>query len=489
MIKDIIAQLLPLATEMAENGKSIVPVQNSPVGKVADSMLDLINLNYSTVEHVKEVDEFIVQHMTYDSEEKGDISVVAKEQIELLADFISGSLDDTISNLRDITPVIKEFSDAVKEDSSIVNANKGSDATIQVLGIPTPVIQSPEEFKLNQQPSKPLGLSKDLPLFSAPMPHVNVSDEIEAVSAILTGNPDLDKEIRNWLGHVNLDADVKPFLEDIFKGKRSVASLESTFPDPLTNVNAYVYTFLYVRNLLITPNPLVEGLSLDKYNSELKKAERYLSFMLSRAMRTLLRFTKNDVLVVNRTNKVITVMKETFDEYLASGGTHETLLGNLHRGGKERKVKDLLKKVGEDKSAYESYVRIANGVKKRLYAKSLRTLIINNFNLSLTPDALTEVEQKYAKGNEDNFIAQAKERCAELVWKLTDAEINDIDYMSMFIITNSRFWYTPAFSFFTDMNSIKAGNPDATAEEVRLLSISNYVTTFIAQQVKKVSLY
>lgn len=107
-----------------------------------------------------------------------------------------------------------------------------------------------------------------------------------------------------------------------------IGLFKSMFKDPITYLDYIVAAYILVNNLYKVEKPVYVVCDNDAYKRQLTWLVEEFSNLASIAVRDIEGFKKSGVVVLGVKDKVITVIKDNYEKFLADGGSVETILGH-----------------------------------------------------------------------------------------------------------------------------------------------------------------
>ena len=402
------------------------------------------------------------------------------------ANEFAGVVDRFISSLRsDVNPAIESFTKVLTDSMDAYDSSLDdwvSEIKIQLIDIPDPVADFPDMFNLED--NKGIAFPKGWEISKSFDPLNDVTTQDDILAMITTNSGALDKSTHAWLG----SADSKELIEAhrvAFGLPCSTEDLKALFArgTPLRNLDMACFIYMYADKLAREPSPAATGVRAEDYIRSVKILRNIAAGQLSRGIAALKATLKTETLVAGRADKRLTVIKPIYDMYLAKGGTTQSLMGSLMNNSTRTSLKSMIENIFSDTADYDTLVKLRRQKSKTSRSSTMRTLAYNTFVGMSTTSSMTDMEDKYSRGNLEGFRKITIENAREVCAGLTDSETMSVNTVALIVITRSRFFYTTAEKYLTSMIDIKTGNPDLTVDEVRFMATMKYVASFLSTMV------
>jgi hypothetical protein len=244
-------------------------------------------------------------------------------------------------------------------------------------------------------------------------------------------------------------------------------------------LDAVLFTLLTARNLIQRVEDVEADMTLSAYRDVMEDFISYSSACICEYIRRFDLATKNNVILLSRSNKAALVNGEIFREWLNEGGCVETILGTI-LSDTPITTKNLINE-SRDKllDKWNSYCHLAKMSAISEEHVRFRLFITNEFLRSL--DSLTDDEVEYSKKNV-SYLETASKLAAELIDDGKHIYSLEPYCLALKLMAKCRFFYTSAYCILKDIHEAGEVNPDIDVREAALMAVINYLGDYLFEQ-------
>lgn len=249
------------------------------------------------------------------------------------------------------------------------------------------------------------------------------------------------------------------------------------------NVDTALMVFLVTRRIWNAP---IDGanMSAAKYEDTMVNYRAQSGLRLCHELERLDRDCQAGILIIGSENvpggstRVI-VNASVYRDFLKKGGTNEMLLGNLLQPQKEVRVELLLEKKDLLESSWNRHYAYNQAFydQKRL--------------LKMREATVVEWDYLTAEYTTDDFPVHERASSRAMILKqsheLTPKDFDDLAGLSLRLACSARFYKTDAYQILAGMQRARETNPGIDPMEAAHISVTQYVSRWIAAAMEPVS--
>lgn len=296
---------------------------------------------------------------------------------------------------------------------------------------------------------------------------------------LMTGSNTYDERIRSWLNGLG-DTKVVSMWEQIFGQSRN--SLIALITDSNLGVDYALMTYLAARRLA---DEIPEGvqMTLSQYKLLMAQYKDAAAKQLSSYYRREDTLEKAGMLVLSADAEAyrVKVNGRVYRQYIEQGGKNEVVFGSVLSNGMVKNVQELLDRAEEFYQTYQRYEAI-NSTRRRLNAANrfkaaLKISFVDQCGKEIST---REQEARTAFGLD---VGKMSSTADEVIDMLDKEDLANPYQACMKVLCRSRFAYTDAEEFLTNMNEAGAANPGLDPREAALPALIELITDFALAQV------
>ena len=303
----------------------------------------------------------------------------------------------------------------------------------------------------------------------------------ELVQNLFTGHNSTDAAIREWLMSFD-NSLLRKVWTGFFNNNGPLANVKYNF-NYEENLNASLAIYLYSRKFTNNVKS-VPGMNSIAYNSALANLESYAGAIICGYISELNLATTSErlILSISSYSKSAIVYGPVYDKFLNEGGSANTILGMLVDNISATTLVGVRAVTDKANLAWNRYITLSNYNNKKNRAELLRSIYISEYVSQL--DSLSEFEKEYHAKN-PGFADVSFKLTKDYINTLTEAELEDINAVSMKAIACIRFKYTQAYQILCDMEEAMKANPDLDPREAATIAVINLVTDYVSMQLQR----
>lgn len=482
---------LPFASALDTNGFTL----KSKAGTVLDELFrlsvppvdltktqEILKAATFDVETSLQNEAFAVDYTTSDSD-----NIISQHSLALdgYVKDIAKMVASHISHAKNVVrPLVLEF--AEKLALHIENKrprDPSEDYNIVVLQTPSLLLDesfldtlTPYKEKSLLTPDSNIGLS------------VKTNDEL--MSMVNLGYSSVDKLITEWLSGLP-----EGFLEhvwNVFFTKSNAGVVTGnrfngvwTYEE-IHALNAFERANYALAIFLLSNNAInnvqESSLTIAAYKYNLEQYVSYSGSLLVSALKNISLHARTNTLVINTNpaHKEIKVNGDLYKNWIATGGSPETILGVLVSESGDRTITTIDGKSSELNRAWVSYCSFYRTKENNSYFDQLKFFVQSE--LLNTMCNLDETEKDYVA----KYPSYTERVRILLDEKLNDLKVKDFEnvyQIALDFVAGVRFYYTASHQILCDINEAARVNPNIDVREAATIAAINYVSDYTADQI------
>jgi hypothetical protein len=318
-------------------------------------------------------------------------------------------------------------------------------------------------------------------------PSLGVKTGEELLTMMLIGDREADMMISAWFSRLGNDFFVN-LWENLFRANQPDRAIINFVDyglilssDIFDRADYALAIYLLANKLYDVVDEDVNGMNLNAYKDIIAQTRDFAGSILANAVTRVSGFEKSKILVVGNdsVNQRAKVYGKVYRNWLANGGTIETILG-LIVSGRSVSTQDSVDEIGatltDTWSTHSAFFTAAESNKRFDYFKDALTIKFKEIMSSLT-----EAELEFANATADYMVA-VDSRFLEEMQKLRSSEMDDVYAIALKLMCRSRFYYTDAERILSDIAEAARVNPNVDVREAALIATINYVADYVAAQ-------
>lgn len=470
--------VIPLTTKLTNANALVEAMPQTPLHEaVAACYHPTLDAN-SQFTRVDDLSIFMVRERLLDGSNSKDLSgtvphnVVMGKMVEVVAKTVQGNLQFA-RNV--VNPLVKEVVNDV--DKAVTDANVSS---VKLLSVVPAFYHDIWNSPVLESMVSPYG-DAAVKAFKSLNIHPAMTPE-ESVELLSAGNARFDKEVADWAGKLGADKVADIYATYFSTTGRGDSQMIELIGNP-ANRETVLAIHLFARKL---KTKVLDGIDMDigDYREEMTTIVEQTGRALVRAMERRAREARQKSLVVampevrpeyvTAENGQIIVNGDTYNEWLAAGGTPEILFGAyLSEGGYG--YQELLDK---GKEYADIWIRQSKLLQARFEAD------VAGVKIRALRDAVAR--QINAIKDEDLVVARAvlHTRLTEHLDSINNGRLNDLPGLSRWLLCNVMFAHTDAEKILVAIDDVSRANPEMDMREAALHATIQFVTAWVAKLFK-----
>ena len=317
-------------------------------------------------------------------------------------------------------------------------------------------------------------------------------DAATANELIKTGSGSVDDEIAIWLA-------TKPaeYLSEIYNTVfaatdvgQSPASFETLVNAPREGVSAAFAIYLFASKLIDNP-PEGVAMSLADYRIQMGDLLQQAGLRLSYAYAKRELDISTKLLILKPGTDEVVVFTPVYDEWIAAGGNNAVLFGTVCMDRPQLFAPALDEAAEDCLKTWEQQNRFLTVVQANKRFVNLKAAILHEAE-ELIATHLTECFGSLVMANAIDFkspeVVTALTKIDEYVASLEEVDLKDVWKISTELVAKCVFYYTDAYKILMGINAAFQENPDIDVSEAALISLVEYVSDYVADQLVVVDL-
>lgn len=307
----------------------------------------------------------------------------------------------------------------------------------------------------------------------------SLNEEFDIVGYLITGDNDLDEQIKSWAAQVGKD-NLLRYIKNEYDEFQ--LSLQERLNYAMTN-------FLFYRNLVIRKD-LVNGMSILSLVSKASVCRDYHLGQLKQALDNYNYNLKNGNILTSESevkfsymverNFTLTLFEDSFEKAAEQGATLESVFGYIAKyGDTSLTVTSLVANQAEYERAWTS-TRSLYGSYLLKHKEYIRQELKDQFYNAVTGDK-TEDEKQFEQSHV-GFNEETVKQAYSYIDSLTVAELDDIEDIAFTLFAKIAYRYSKAHRIIGDMLELQSVNPDIDMKDAAYVAAVNYVTDFLLEQ-------
>lgn len=485
MISEKSAELaVGLAAIATKAGVSIAPMADTPVASITAVALQNFNGElYLPTEDGNNASE--------EDDQKFRAVMVSNicgqshtAHIDAIIDDVAKAVANHISFAKNVvTPAVKELAEYVlKGVSAVIDPFEGFD--IHQRNIPAPLTVKSFETALRSKAGNYIGEPRSYARLPA-----KTTEEIKEL--LVTGSRELDNAVSGW---VTSELEHHPeFLIDVwtnlFSQDSNAAPVKDnyTFTAGITNrawgQDVAIVTYLLAAKMR-EEVPANTRQSLDSWQQCMDDYIEVAANRLVQEIDLLDSAVKSGQLVFDRRvdNKQLTVFAPVYTQWLKDGGSADVLLGMLMSTQKNTHIG----LINELKSQYLDSWNRFSVVSTSRAANQVFTRFQEQLSLGFAAGMRTSYPEEEEMQRNPDHLGTVSRLFDEQLKEITNADTENVYNTCMKLVCRSRFYYTDAEKILVGIESAMKANSKLTVDEAALVSITEYVSDYVADQLQLV---
>lgn len=472
--REALVASMPL-TEILDNASLyLVPVQNTPLSELVKATRS--DDNFSVARSNGTDFDISVSDIDFIANKKDDVIGVSPHDAtaDQLIEVATNAVREHMLFAKTVVgPAAADLAERVQLGLREITPSSLTGAEVIVWSPPAPLSHP----ALSESARRFEDTPADIPALVMNMPDMAVSDIVELM---LSGNTELDQEIRQWLAAKGED-----WLAALWRGvfqqvqsklnSNGVNSFIDFTGDKVDGIDNTLAIFLIARKLVDDPLDGVQ-MSLAAYERTAVEFRNQAGYRLCNfVLKDIDRAKANKFLVISSVGTKVTVNGSVYVEWIENGGENDVLFGNALKGGGRISVGDLDANKNELLAAWNRHVGLLGVVENNRRFNRIKELLEKSFVKQL--NEVTETDDA-STANKMSIV----ECFRELLSHVREDEVSDIYSLCLRLTCRARFPQTDAWSILSGIERIKRDNPAVDIREAAAMAMIEYVTSWVSQQ-------
>lgn len=309
----------------------------------------------------------------------------------------------------------------------------------------------------------------------------------ELYQMLLVGNSDYDNDLKTWIEElgINYFKDLWHYYFGEFNKIPKESQIHNSTPSSHDDANKTLAVYLISTKLFDNPRDLVYPVSLSEYRDKIFNIKNWAMSVLATivARIDLSTISNQVVLSVDSDNKMCKVDGHNYNKWIKEGGTPECILGLIVNESNQKNktpqaLNDNKNKLIND---WNSYISIVSTSEKNRSFNRFKQMLLLEFSLLLRD--LTPEEKEFISQTA-NYATIVEKHLYEQVNLLTISDMSNLSKVARKIVCKARFYYTSANRIIEGMEEAELANPNIKPREAALVSMINYVSNYLFDQMK-----
>lgn len=276
-------------------------------------------------------------------------------------------------------------------------------------------------------------------------------------------------------------------LSEIYSSVFSLG-MDPTFKTKITSLDDYrklhefdkvkVYLSIYLMANGLMSKVEDTAMTLSQYNNALSDVKNWAGCNLMSSLGLINGYAKNKFMIISfdPSNKVCGVYGDIYRTWLATGGKPEVLMGLLVMGRQVTTVTNIDASANEASMAWHRYVGAHDVSEVNKTINYFKSALRANSNLLISN--VTDEERKLNV----NLLGNIAKYFEVAVNEVTNQDMLSLEDTCLRVVCRSRFYFTDAEKILLGINQASKNNPDLSVQEAAFVSMTNYVTDYVTDQ-------
>lgn len=377
-----------------------------------------------------------------------------------------------------VRPVVEELVNEVQADINALTIHPEYSLDVVTIDLPEPMISSSFEEMVEEFSDvsyMPINGYMSLPSMNP----------IEIMEHMVTGVSDIDESITTWATRRG-DSFIQSVWDTVFTHEPTQARFEILVSNQDTGIDASIAVFLLCKRLYDNP-PEGTPISLVKYNEQIAELRNQAALRIHHGYEDYARSNSLGLVIRKVTKNELFVNGEVYRKWIEQGGKNAVLFGSVLSDRPAKYVADLNAKASEFVQTWEQHnhmlsVTVRNKrfvCYKTILLERTEQVISNNLKECFGPVAnnrplTTELEE----------VKQGVECLKAYIDTLTEQDFNNLWTVCTKAACRAGFFYTSAECILFGIEKACKENPNIEIREAALLSLVEYVTDYVCDQIQ-----
>lgn len=378
-----------------------------------------------------------------------------------------------------VAPLVEELGQKTGAALAEMTPTSLAGAEVVTQALPAPYSNSGLESMI----SRFVGQAYDSPPLALRLPDI---EDLAAVKAMFqTGTASLDSDIEAWLAECG-DAFIQEVWEGVFQvkpvepGKFYRKNFSDWVQDPDDGECYALAIFLLARHL-IDKVPAGTEQDLRQYENLCAAFRDQAANAIAQKIERQDQCVKNGVLVLGQHRLRVTVNAEVYRKWIEAGGENEVLFGNALQRMPFATVAEIDANASQLREAWTHHCGLVSTVERNKRFNTVLGLLERHFTQQLNDGAQNDPELQQ-NGAVDRVLKTFRDE----LQKVVESDLDNLYTLSLRLICKSRFPEHAAFEILSGIDRNKRENPHLDVRECAMLSIYEYVFSWVASMIRPV---
>lgn len=379
-----------------------------------------------------------------------------------------------------VRPLVKTLAGEIQRRMSAYPSVASFNPTLTKWDIPLPMLNEAVKEAILEHKDTAYG---EIHRRTVALPSI---DAAAALELIKTGSGSVDEEVTIWLATKPAD-----YLESIFNTVfaandigQSTASFETLVNTPRDGVSAALAVYFYASKLIDNP-PEGVAMSLSEYRIQMGDLLQQAALRLSYAYAKRELDISTKLLILKPGTDEVVVFSPVYDEWVAAGGNNAIIFGTICTDRPALFVPALDESSAESLKVWEQQNRFLTVVQANKRFVNMKAAILHEAE-ELIATHMTECFGSVVLADAIDFkspeVVQSVLKIEEYIAALDETDLKDVWKISTELVAKCIFYYTDAFKILMGIDAAFKENPDIDVAEAALISLVEYVSDYVADQ-------
>ena len=379
-----------------------------------------------------------------------------------------------------VRPLIKHLAGKIQSRMTSYPSVASFNPTLTKWDIPLPMLNEAVKEAILEHKDTPYG---EIHRRTVGLP--SVSKE-QAEELIKTGSGSVDEEVSIWLAGKDTN-----WLAEVFNTVfaaddvgQAAASFETLVNEPRHGVCKALAIYLFASKLL---DNVPEGvaMSLADYRVNIGDILQQAALRLTYAYSKREMDINTKLLILKPGTDEVVVFAPVYSDWISAGGNNAVLFGTVCTDRPALFVAAIDESAEESLKVWEQQNRFLSVVQTNKRFINLKAAILGEAE-NLIATHLGECFGGYTTSEVIDFktpeVLVSMKKIEEYVADLEESDLVDIWKISTELVTKGIFYYTDSYKILMGIDAACKANPDIDISEAALISLIEYVTDYVADQ-------
>lgn len=295
-----------------------------------------------------------------------------------------------------------------------------------------------------------------------------------------TGDSSLDEDIIEYLNSIPVSVVTDAFVTFFSDSTNYVER------DDILKLNGYerfsygLVGYLTARRLL---DNIPDGvnMSMKDYNSVVADIMNFSGGLMSTGVDMIDGYYRTQTLLLNKAgfaySPVVKVCGEVYREWIKDN-SEELVIASSVSDRPRYTISSIEAHKEEIMNEWNSFCTLYKINSERRHIDEIKATLVSY----AYTDTLTDFEKEYAADNKD-YLSIVKQNADSYVNSLSGSDLENLDNVCLHLIAKCRYYFTSAYVILSAMNEAYKLNSELEPREAALLSIIDYLASYMSSQV------